>query len=385
MTTEIHISNVKIAEDSELRSMSARLGSHTITTPVKSTITKDFYKETRFPKEIFKLNEIFFRFNEDSLDRFNKDLNYSMKINKKAEKSRKYLRDCDSLCLTEFRNKGEVPRYPNKDEIKSLINIAYSFSDITPIPSVPKMTRYISVDNFEDFLNYLSKCYEEIMIRNKKRILGYIPTVSQFFVDDIIDFYIDRGINGFYIDFDGTMVTSHLTMINAIKKRLAKRGYEEKNFLYYTNVSYGKAINEQNVLSARDVLAFGHGLDCLGGIHTGPRRNKGFYEWLKKHKDVVGNAIRLFNKQNYGYYRINSPDIKLEEIFPSDSLYSIEELQNVKMSRMERLTSIINLQQQSIESINLENLVDENPDKTIDYFDNKENILKDDIRLLIKK
>lgn len=384
MTTEIHVSNVKIADDSDLRSMNVRLGSHTITTPVKSIITKDFYKDTKFPRKLTALNEIFFRFNEKSLFLFYTNSQYSQKINKKAQKTKNFV-DCDSLCFTEFRNIGDLAKYPNENEINALLNITCSFSDIVLIPSIPKIARSITMDNFNDFMAYLSKCYEKIQIKNKgRRILGYVPTVSNYFVDDLIDFYIDRGINGYYIDFDGTMVTSHLTMIEGIKTKLAQRGYYENSFLYYINVSYGKAINEQNTLSARDMLAFGHGLDCLGGVHTGPKRNKAFFEWMKEHRNLE-NAVRLFNKQDYGYYRINSPDIKIDEIFPSDSLYPIGEMQDVGKSRLKRLTSIINLHQQSMESENLQYLVNENPNKTIDYFDAKEMISKDDIKHLIKK
>ena len=65
MTTEVPISNVKISEDSELRSITAKLGSHPISTPLKGISTKDFYKQTNFSKEISKINEIFFRFNEE--------------------------------------------------------------------------------------------------------------------------------------------------------------------------------------------------------------------------------------------------------------------------------------------------------------------------------
>jgi len=84
------------------------------------------------------------------------------------------------------------------------------------------------------------------------------------------------------------------------------------------------------------MLAFAHGLDGLDGIHVATKRNKGFYEWLKQCKNVTENAIRLFNKNNYGYYSINSLDTKLDNIFPSDALYSIKELNNVHISKMDR-------------------------------------------------
>jgi hypothetical protein len=385
MSTEIPISRVEIAEDSELRSMKARLSSKSIITPFTATITKNFYKETEFPQDLAVLNETFFRFNEDTLDRFNKDLKYSESKNKAVAKSRHFLPNSDSVCMVEFRNSNEEVCFPSDEEIKVLVNAAYSFSDITPIPSIPKVARKININNFDEFKGYLSTTYDQIMIRNKKRILGYLPTTAPFFTEKLIDFYLDKGINGYYIDFDGTMVTSHLTMMNAIKRKLAERGYNEKNFLYYSNVSYGKAINDQNVLSARDLLAFGHGLDCLGGIHMGQKRNKNFYEWLKKQKTAASNTVRLLNKEDYGYYRLNSEDTVLENIFPEDSSISIDEIDGANQARIKRIASIINLEQQSIESGNLERLVGEDPDKTINYFEEKEMVSDMDIKRLSRK
>ena len=429
MTTEIRISNVDFADDTELRSMYINIGKYIIKTPTKSIITKNFYKGTSFidkipieklpdlkntaPKiadsevgytkdtrvelsELFKkpensgkltnINEIFLKFDNESIDRMNKNLNCSQKKNGEVEKSKQFLKGCPTLCFLEYKNKDELPLYPNNEEITALTNTAYSFSDMTPIPSIPKIARNITIDNFDDFQNYLSNCYDEIMVRNKKKIMGYIPTVPPFFVKDIVDFYLDRGINGYYIDFDGTMITSHLTMINALKRELKKRGYEEKSFIYYVNLSYGKAINDENVLSARDMLAFGHGLDGYGGIHVGPKRGKQFYDWLKTKKNISENSNRLFNKDNYGYYKLESPETNLEEIFPNnDSIYPIEILKNNNKSAIRRYSTIINLQQQIIESMNLKELINESPGNTINYFENKKMVSKSDIKLLSKR
>jgi hypothetical protein len=95
-------------------------------------------------------------------------------------------------------------------------------------------------------------------------------------------------------------------------------------------------------------------------------------------------GYRKQNKDDYGYYRVNSPNIKLDDIFPSDALYPVKELQDACMSKMDRVSGIVNLQQQSAECTTLENLVNEKPHKTIDYFATKEMITKEDIKRLVK-
>lgn len=384
MTKEVRISGYAHADDTDLRSLTVDLGTGKITTPTKAITTKEFYAATQFPSELSDLNEIYLRFDEKALMRMDEDKSYSMQKNNMVDRSRVKANNCPSLCFVEFKNKGDDRRYPTAHELDTLTNAAYAFSDITPIPSVPKMARTINRENFDAFIQYCQSCIDSIEIRNNKSILGYIPSVAALYTRKIIDFYLDNGINAYYIDFDGTMVRSHLDSLNALKKQLAKRGYEEDNFLYYINVSYGKAINDQDVLSARDLIAYGHGLDCLGGVHMGPKRNPGFYEWLKTKKDIPRNTTRLLNRQDYGYYRIDRMGETVGEIYPRDALIESGDILSGSESRQKRLLKIVNLQQQCKEADTLRMVTVESQDMTLDYFRSKRNVIKEDLKSLAK-
>jgi hypothetical protein len=387
MNTELNIRKFVSANDTELRSLEFDINSSKIITPVKSLNAGDFYKETVFPKDLTSIGEVFFKFDDISLKLMAEDKNYNKKKNEKARKNRSKLYNCSQMCITQFNNKNDPDRYPTESEVDTLINTAYSFSDITPIPSIPKVARNINLDNFNEFLGYLQQCYEKIMIHNKKKILGYIPVLAPLFMNKLIDFYIglDTGINAFYIDFDGTMITSHLPSIDAIKRRLAFQGYEENNFIHFINVNYGKAINDQEVLSARDLLAFGNGLDSLGGNHSGPRRNPDFYKWLKENKDVVNNSRRLLSIEDYGYYRWNSLGEKVDEIYPKDALVPISTTKSAQASRLDRTIKIVNMQQQSKEAIRLRTLANEQQENTLGYFKTKKNVKREDLKALGKR
>jgi len=315
------------------------------------------------------------------------DKNYSNAKNNEARKSKLKIYNCPQMCITEFKNKEEFARYPTEMELDTLINIAYSFSDITPIPCIPKIARTITLDNFEDFLAYLQQSYDKIQLHNKKKILGYIPVLPPLFMNKLIDFYIglDTGINAFYLDLDGKMIHSNLTDIDALKRRLAKHGYEENNFLHFINVNYGKAINDQEVLSARDLLAFGHGLDSLGGNHSGPKRNPQFYKWLQENKDILNNSRRLLSINDYGYYRWNMLGQQADEIYPKDALVPISAIKSAPTSRVDRTIKIINLQQQSKEAIRLQLLTNEQQKNTLGYFKSKKNVKQEDIKALGKR
>ena len=386
MTKEVRILDYACADDTDLRSLTVDIGAGKIVTPIKAIDPRDFYAGTNFPESLTNLHEIYFKFDDESLKRMDEDKSYSMQKNREVIGIRKKAHDSPCLCFIEFRNKGEADRYPTAHEIDILTNAAYSYSDITPLPSAPKMARVINRDNFEEFLQYLSSCIESIEIRNKKHILGYMPTVAALYTRKIVDFYLDHGINAYYIDFDGTMVRSHLDTLNSLKRHLAARGYEEDNFLCYINVSYGKAINDQNVLSARDLLAYGHGLDCLGGNHVGTKRNREFFEWLKMQKQIDRNTARLLNIRDYGYYRVDLLSEAVSQVYPDDALIEYGDyLASEKAARQKRYLSIVNTQQQCLEAEVLKRVVDESTDASLNYFGSKQNVMEVDLKALAKR
>ncbi|MEN6610739.1 MAG: hypothetical protein ABFC24_07845 [Methanoregulaceae archaeon] len=384
MSTEIRISDYSVSDDTDLRTLGFSIGNKKVTTPTRALNTNTFFRETKIPPALASLNELYFTLNETSLKEINELPAASKAKNKAAHKSIVQSDNKPTFCLLQFKNTETIPRYPTTDEIEILSNTAYSFSDITPIPSIPKVARALESENLDAFLAYLKACYDAIMVRNKKPIMGYIPVTVPLFTRKIIDFYLDNGINAFYIDFDGTLISTHATALNALKVQIKKRGYEENNFLHYVNVSFGKSINDQEVLSARDLLGFGHGLDSLGGIHMGPKRNPEFYEWLKKHKDIIRNTNRILNREDYGYYRVDRLGTRISEIIPKDAPIQQSDIISAPESRQTRAVKIVNLHQQCIESMVLRTMVNENPEQTLGYFKSKQNVLENDVKLLSK-
>lgn len=384
MSTEIQIADYSVSDDTDLRILAFSIGSKQVKTPTRALNTNTFFRDTKIPSNIACLNELYFTLNETSLRNINEQQTASQAKNKAAQKSILQSGNKPTMCLLQFKNEGMASRFPTPDEIEILTNTAYAFSDITPIPSIPKVARALTSENLEEFLTYLDVCYQAIMVRNKKPILGYIPATVPLFTRKIIDFYLDHGINAYYIDFDGTMISTHATALNALKVQLMKRGYEENNFLHYVNVSYGKSINDQEVLSARDLLGFGQGLDSLGGVHMGPKRNPGFYEWLKAHKDVKRNTNRLLSREDYGYYRVDTLGANLAAMIPRDAPVQPSDITSSSEGRQTRAVKIVNLHQQCVESTVLRTMVNETPDKTLGYFGSKSNVLPVDLKLLSK-
>ncbi|MDQ1251668.1 MAG: hypothetical protein QG646_776, partial [Euryarchaeota archaeon] len=162
MTKETKIHLCSIADDTDLRSLQVRIGDKYLKTPTKAIATNSFYKDTSFPKELCDLQELFLKFDEESLIKKDQDLKFSSDKNKQLKRDKEKANDCPYFCLLEFKNKGENWRYPTEKEVDILTNFAYSHSDITPIPSVPKVARNLNVENFDAFIEYLDSCFNSI-------------------------------------------------------------------------------------------------------------------------------------------------------------------------------------------------------------------------------
>ncbi|MFA6333346.1 MAG: hypothetical protein WCX22_10360 [Methanoregula sp.] len=384
MSTEIRIDHYSVSDDTDLRTLEFSLGHQKVKTPTRALNTTTFFKDTQIPPTLSCLNEIYHRFDAESLKKIDEVSSVSKKKNKEAEKSKVQSGNKPTLCILEFKNKDVGSRYPTPHEIEILINTAYSHSDITPIPSVPKIARELSVENLGSFLDYLNTCYDKIMVRNKKPILGYIPATAPQITRRIIDFYIGHGINAYYFDFDAEVISTHKTELTALNNQLAKLGYEENNFLHYVNISYGKSINDQEVLSARDLVGFGYGMDSMGGVHASAKRPPEFYEWLKTQKNVKRNTNRLLNREDYGYYRVDTLGARIAGMIPKEVPVQQNDITSLSESRQTRAVKIANLHQQCVESTVLRTMVNENPDKTLGYFGSKSNVLPVDLKHLSK-
>lgn len=384
MSTEIRVSGYSSSDDTDLRSLEFSVANKPVKTPTRALNTGTFFRDTKIALELASLNELYFTFDETSLKAINENPAASKTKNKIVHKSTVQSGFKPTLCILQFKNQDAAARYPSDSEIDILTNTAYSFSDITPIPSLPKIARGLDTDNFDAFIANLDKNIETINVRNKKPIIGYIPATAPLFIRKIINFYLDRGINAYYIDFDGTMISNHATALNALKIELKKRGYEENNFLHFINVSYGKSINDQEVLSARDLLGFGQGLDSLGGIHTGPKRNPDYFKWLKAHKDVKQNTNRILNRDDYGYYKVKNLGDSILKMVPKDVPVQPGDITSSSENHQTRAVKIVNMHQQCVESTVLRTIVKESPDKTLGYFRSKSNVLETDLKNLIK-
>ena len=84
-----------------------------------------------------------------------------------------------NICFVEY----DDTKYPEKKALEFIVDTAYEYSDITPLPIIPKVPQRIGSDEnaFLKYKTFLEESLEIIETLNNKPIMGIVPPV-QFFL-----------------------------------------------------------------------------------------------------------------------------------------------------------------------------------------------------------
>lgn len=374
MSIDTDVKTLEVDSNSLYKTQKIKFSSSkSITTPTKTIpLDKIRVKDTLNPKSR-RLNEIFKRFTENKIKTAYEDAEkfdeletwFNSQMNKVWGKT-------PTLCFIDFAEK----RLPRDDEIEFMTDLTYCYSDISTIPTVSYINKSKQIE-YDDFKNYLKKTIEIIEQLNNKPIMGIIPKLAPKNVPDLIEFYQAEGINSYALDLAGSNPISSSLRIFKVLKKLNKMKVLEKTYLHGHNI--GMRVNKAaGVIPAKDILGFGTGLSSLGEKRTLFKPNRAF---LEKVKLDPKNKFRLFNKEDYGYWKSISLE-ELEKVCPGDCSFSLAEF--TKPSQVNYLQRAFNAEQLALESYNLRRVIKRHPEDTLDYVKTKQYVDPDDISLLEK-
>lgn len=328
-------------------------------------------------KEDVDFNEIFRTYDDSKIRNIHTDgLEY-----RKEETSIKRIWETANkdkpICIF-YRYTGQ--RYLTEEEIKDIINLYYTYSDLLTIPALPnifdkKIKKIISKgkrkgqveekidknpteEEFNEYLDFLDLYISLIRKRNNKDILGILPLVfAPSKIRVLINFYVERNVNHFYFDFNTRMYQGIDSHFFNFQTELEQMGHEfEKTFIYSLNGSSGKFTKNENVIGAKDILTSGIGIDAVGKLHLGGGSKKPPVTDPRVKMKLLQNKVRLFNKSDYGYYKLGDKipfEIK-------DTCLNPESITNVKADKDLLFSKIFNMEQLSKESKHLQEYISEN-------------------------
>ena len=375
-------------EDLQYRSQRVRANNKEIVTPIKAIDQSKIDAGVTLSRNVSGLTEIYFGLTKNKivnhLQGKDHSLDYSLNaITKKIKNPDKEIK----LSFFEYKDDD----FPSIKEIGYMVDQAYVYSDITPIPMLSNFTERVSTvttingkqkftpndSKFEKFLAYLDNAIQIIEQRNNKPIMGYIPDYRYGF-PELLDFYVKKGINTFYYDAHGSSPLTVQGTLRTLLRELNVQETLENCFVHMINPNYGRAAKDSSYVPAKDILGFGVGIDSLGEKHIPLRINKQIAEAMKKNPD---NRARLFDKNSYGYLKTSDPKL-IDQFYPNDSGIDIDYFKTgTKPSS--KIQNSFNMEQLALESIKLKDIISKSQN-ILKYIEKKKNIKEEDLKILKK-
>lgn len=380
------------AEDLQYRSLIIKANNKTLETPIKAIDYNKLDSSIQLSRKVSGLNEFYLGLTHDKIF---KELQGDSTVAYAQNSFKRRIRNPDSelqICFFEYKDEN----FPKEKEIGFMVDQAYVYSDLTPIPLLSNFKDRVSnitikkdskgkekkeyspsETKWEEFIDYLSDVIETIEQKNNKPIMGYIPNYRLFF-KELIQFYDKKGINTFYFDANGSSPITLQSTIHNLLRELNSQEKLDNCFIHMINHSYGKAYKDSTVIPAKDILGFGLGIDSLGEKHKQMKLNKELAEKMKKNPD---NRSRLFNKNSYGYIKTNQTET-IRQFYPNDSGIDIDFFLT-KTKPSSKIQNSFNVEQLALEALRLKDRISEER-QVLKYIEKKKDLKQEDLKILKK-
>lgn len=271
--------------------------------------------------------------------------------------------------------------YPKQKELEFILDTSYCYSDIVPLPIIHRITQKIKLETeFKKYLDFMKTSIEFLNSFNKKPIIGIIPRLAYRYMEPLVEFYVSNDITSFSVDLACRNVVTLRQPLRSCFRQLNKHRLLENGFINAVNTSPGRFIKEKTVINSKDILCFGFGFDSIGRRHRPLRLPPDTWDKI----DRSENKLRIFNKDDYGYYKIMG-ETDIDKIYHFDSSiprHIFSKLGLVKRSQIGRLENIYNIEQLGLEAFRIRNIVKD--DSPSNYISEKQYVKKQDVKKIKK-
>jgi hypothetical protein len=250
------------------------------------------------------------------------------------------------VCVTKFVPDRTMP-WPDDATVDLLSDVSHTYSDVVPLPTIGMD---FNLESAARAIQFLKSCYKSVERLNNKPIMGALPALPREAQVKLLDFYIDQGLTAFYFDFSGKVPDQ--LKLRSVLARLSERKVLNRSFIYGINARPGRLLRNADAILSRDFMAYGYGLDVLGGRHfrvfvPGATALKGR---VRQAAEVQSeNRRRLFVRRDYGYHRADEERV-VRALYPKDTAVPLRALLSTDYGRCGPL---FNMEQQSAEAANL--------------------------------
>ena len=363
-----------------VRSLSVSTSSSSIKTPIRALhLKRDATSESQLISNhrARGLNEIYCKLTKEKIEDIDND---AEKLNDFGKKLRYVftvpeIKNEINLLFFSYGNKDNKNQKPDTvptdAETEYLCNIVtHPQSEIIIPPFMPGLSGANYLKFLKKFFNHLDSHLQ------RYTIMGTIPLVATSDLRIINQFYFERGINLFTVDFSNKYPMDAYILVNEIRQltREISKEYGKDCFIHAFNVRTPKGRNStQAPLPAKDMMTLASGFDSFGTSHMGniippnvakELKNKSAEMRLGNAETAIQNMskFRLFSVDDYGYYRYDIP--RLTDVFGNMDKYDIRlsDLSNDTYTdlRLKGLRRAYNVERQAVEAKEYRTLIKEN-------------------------
>lgn len=355
--TKLNVKVRNIDDDTLYTHKKIQLGSKSIETPSKAISVGKLKPQTgeKIKQGARGVNEVYVQADKEEIREAQKSFDQS--FSRLGSSLKKTSEDEFDVVFFNYTSVEELEH----EDIEYIADLLYSTSDFVAVPLMPNLLEQVKEDSvgvsskyFQRYLNIAERFIDIATQINGKPIMGTIPSAPRIFTNKIIDLYIEKNLRAFCFNFNGRTVTAkdQLTdMVTPLMRQIAVEGKEEDVFTYALNAHRGRS-QGSDYIPARDFMSFGFGLDVLGDKHVGPSLPPHIFEKLEDSDPT----FRLFESNEY-YYK-NYEYSELREKIPEETGIPESRIINRK-SDSYRLATVINAEQQSLETATLQPYIDE--------------------------
>ena len=206
--------------------------------------------------------------------------------------------DALRLLIVEYVEDGRVP---DAIVIDRLCDIACCAPGAVVIPPLANANTETSTK--------FAKAFAATAPTKPQSLLATIPAKIPGSVLDAGKALASEGIFSFVLNFNGHDPTAMPFVLDDIMQltRHITGEYGVEPFFYAFNAQRTRVNKSSQVGEGRDMLSLATGIDCLGDMHTCARQVRRNGTRARRGAGPEGSLpyIRLFNSEDYGYYRVS--------------------------------------------------------------------------------
>ena len=190
--------------------------------------------------------------------------------------------------------------FSNIDEMSGFFDLYYEHSKtLLTVPNIKIKTNNIPIISISKYLEFVDSAFDVLNIKNHKPIFVPISLkTSQNDVEEICTHYLNKEYFNFWVDFDGSAISSNtLARIRHLFRILKNKGRFQETLCYFTNIKREISSNTKFDKSpASDILASVAGANIIG-VNREPSRpfNTTITPQIIQHKN------RILDRKTYYY------------------------------------------------------------------------------------